>query len=147
MRVTGVVFGIDFSVDSSAGDIVVNLYDSSDNVLASTTPNGEFYGKTTLQRAAILFPSTATLTAGATYRVTVAPTSTDRVSLLRFLFNSNGLLAQAFGVTNVYETQRQNGGSWLDVTTSTIDIALIVDQIDDGVQTGSTSTRSWWWFN
>jgi hypothetical protein len=78
------------------------------------------------------------LTAGATYRVTVKPTTTTDVRLgyydLRSAANSQQAVGAAASTWQL--TKRLNGGAWTDVDTQLPTMVLLIGAIDDGASTG-----------
>jgi len=112
------------------------LYDSSDAVLASYTNDPDIRGTTTGQCLSYLFATSVTLTAGATYRLVLKPTTGSSVVLYDADVESSARLqAMATGV-NWYGTSRTNAGAWTDTDTTVAFLGLIVDGVDTTVGSG-----------
>lgn len=109
----------------------VVLYDSSNNVLATYTHDPD-YSSSATRYARFLFSSSVDLTAAATYRLVLKPTSTSNVSLYVATANSAALIGMWPMGANWHYTARTDAGSWSQTTTKRPLIGPLVDGFDLG---------------
>ena len=110
----------------------VVLYDAASAVLASVSLDPDIKGLTNGNTACIRFASPVTLTAGATYRLTVLPTSATSLSIFEFSVNTAAQMAAVPGGASMYLTTRSDGGTWTDTATERPWMGLIIGGMDAG---------------
>lgn len=119
----------------NACDVI--LYDSDGStVLQSVSLDSDIRVANNKTNEFHYFGGRSTLTANTWYRLVVKPTTTSDVTLNRLDFNSNAILGQLPGGTDVYETERTNGGAWTQTNTRRSLLGIILD----GVETGGSSS-------
>lgn len=105
------------------GTAAIVLYDGADNTLATWTitdaDHAKWTGGVTLQAAAGIG-----LTGGATYRITIKPSSTTNVALFRYKFESAAAKLFAPWAGSFSATERTDGGAWTDTANDMIECAL-----------------------
>lgn len=121
-RVVGAFFR---GIIGGALDLIV--YNDADGVLGTVSLDPDLKGNVG-QGTNYGWFTPFNISAGATYRVAVKPTTVTNVTVLNFDVNSNGLLA-AFpsGITS-FASNRTDGGAWSSVNTNWPAIGLVVDQ-------------------
>ena len=85
------------------------------------------------------FATQQTITANTTYRLIVKPTTTTTSGILTTCTMPNAnAIGQILGVTAAWVyTYRVDAGAWTDSTTFVVPrMGIMIDQLDDGVQTG-----------
>jgi|MudIll2142460700_1097286.scaffolds.fasta_scaffold05488_3 hypothetical protein len=134
-----VMIQVDYGADSF---YQVVLYDSADNILASSTINSistYSFGLTD-----IMLDAEVQLTTGTYYRATIKPLSTNQILPMIADFPSSTERSCSIPESSRwYETTRTNGGSWTDNTASIVWMALIISDITSG--TGDTGAGSSEW--
>lgn len=127
--------GFRWAGSSAVGDFDAVLYDVSDNVLSTTSFDGDVTGASNNGTAIIFFDTQVDLTAGDTYRIAIVPSSATNANLgLITLPSADYFTASPAGATAVYSTYAS--GSWTDSTTQLPLMDVILDQLDDGAGTG-----------
>ena len=107
-------------------DSTITLYDSSDNVLASSTLDGDVVAASTnMENHTLLFTSNVTISANSTYRITWTPeTTTD--SIFHEINYDVAAVKAAFPFGTWEKTERTNDGAWTDTDTRIGMIGLYV---------------------
>lgn len=122
----------------SSSALTVTLYDSGDNVLASTAISDKDFVNDTEQITAFFAP--VTLAAGQIYRITITATvsgSGGSIYPSRFIFDSAAAKDAMPGAVGHVATYRTDAGAWTDTTAEVAAIGLIVTAIEFG-STGSS---------
>jgi hypothetical protein len=133
------VSGIWFAT-SSASDSVVKLYDSTDTLLASKAYDGDVAQATNPRM--VTLDTEVTLTAGATYRATVLPSSATNVQLWRLTHRSDAAAQMPGNDWAFQETTRTDAGAWTDTANARTQMGLVLSAVEDGASSGSPSARS-----
>jgi hypothetical protein len=126
MRILGVTARCDIN---AGGDVDWILYDSSSNVLASVSVDGDISGQV-IDVGHYLFTASYDLAANTTYRLSMKPTTATSGSLQDITVNNNANLQAMPGGIQWYGSTRVDGGAWTDSTTTRPLIGLIIDGID-----------------
>lgn len=131
--------GIRWLGGAAVGDYNAVLLDTSNNVLATGTFDGDVTAANSGAPLSVYFTTQATLTPG-TYRVAIEPTTTTNVNVSTYtLPSSDYFSATPAGLTAVYSTFVS--GTWTDSTTQLPAMDVILDQLDDGAGSGGTAPR------
>jgi len=132
--VTCRVCGASINIATAAGaNFDVVLYDTDGTtVLASVSMDGDVKGGTAMNRMVVYFPTPVTLTAGASYRLSVKPTTANSVTVIEMTVNNAAYLEAIPGGTTCILSTRTDAGAWSDTTTIRPKQGLIIDQLDDG---------------
>lgn len=112
-------------------DFDVILYDASNNVLASVSVDKDTRGDTAGEPYIVLFASDVTLTAGATYRLCVKPTTGSSIALIYYVFRASTEVAQVIGMSAQMST-RTDAGAWSQTSTQLPAIALLINGVESG---------------
>jgi hypothetical protein len=125
---------------NAGGTLAVNLYNSSDTVIATRTAiDGDHFGGNS-NCFYILFNSEVTLEANTLYRITLVPETAQSVSLFDIVCDSAGTLEAMPGGVNFYKTARLDGvGAWTDTNANVATIGLLISALDDGAGGGSVN--------
>lgn len=121
------------------GDFDVKLYDSTNTVLAAISLDKDY--STEAFRFYAFDDDPPTLTAGATYRITLLPTTGSTVSL-EYYNCATGLGGTMPGGGAVCLTTRTDAGSWTDTAASIAGMGLIISHLDDAAGGGGSSAPS-----
>lgn len=135
-KFTCVITGVTIQIASSntARDFKVQLYDSSDNVLATTSVDSNQIATTSAVMTFIPFTRTI-LTKNLTYRIGIVPTTTANNSIYYGQVSENSALDQVGGFgANMYKTTRTrtgdgDAGSWTETTTDQVLMGLCITEI------------------
>lgn len=108
---------IPIATDAAASDFDVIVYDSGDNVLDTVSYDGDQVGNpanTSVIHFEHWLSASLTLTAGATYRIVVKPTTTNNVRLSYLPIADAAIEAVPGDLVNFYVTTRVDAGAWTD---------------------------------
>lgn len=122
-------------VATAAGTFDSVIYDSSDNVLASST---DLLNQALVVSGASrmnLFNTPIILEPNTQYRVTTKSTNTTNVST-RFLTFDSTAIQEVTGVQDFTYTQRKGSGAWTDTANKRALIGLVIDQVNESGSTG-----------
>jgi hypothetical protein len=129
---TGTVCGFWF-VGSPSGDTDIVLYNSVDGVVLSKSLDKDTIATAAVHKPTeILFNSTATLTASATYRLVAKPTTTSNTNLSGWSYPAAAVLGAEPAGTQVYSTTRTDGGAWTDAQTKRYGLGLFLCELESG---------------
>ncbi len=134
------MIGVEYvPASSTPQDGTLELYNSSDSTLTSIPIDGNVVAAAfSSGNVSMKFLTPVTLTAGATYRVTLAAATSTSMSMMTLIPPNATYAKQYFGNTfysNVFKTSRTGAGAWADVSTTFMGFSPLIDQID--VSSGS----------
>lgn len=126
-RVCGWYAAADFD-----GDCEIVLYDSNNNVLATCALDKDVRSNTAAGTLVGRFSSQITLTAGASYRLIIKPTTATSLTFY-FLDVASAALMDCFSAGSSWlYTSRTDAGAWSETTTRFLPMGLMCDGIDAG---------------
>lgn len=133
------VAGIGVRAGTAARVFDLNLYDASNNVLASLTGIDTDQQGDINQMGMYLFATPVTLDPG-TYRATVSPKSGASSIVLNKIALDAAATREAWpwGLNGMW-TERTNAGAWTDTDTAVPILDLFLSQIDDGAGSGGAT--------
>lgn len=136
--ITGKINGIAWYFDvSSFVDCTIYLYDSDNSVLGSISVDASDIESTSLTWLHLVFSSPISVVQGNTYRLTVISGSTSNIQVREQTFGSAAFRANMY--PSFYMTERTDGGSWTDTTTSIGSIYPLYSEVS-GQSTGVATT-------
>jgi hypothetical protein len=112
---------------SLTGPFDIVIYSSDDTALATTSVADKDF-EDDLSVHTIYFDP-VNLTAGATYRAVIKPTSSSSIVCSRFLFESSAAKAMFPQGENWQATERTDAGAWTDTALDIVPMSLIVSDI------------------
>lgn len=119
------------AIFSRSADYDVVLYDAIDSVLATLFQAASWVPSLSAEtKNWHPFPAPPTLTAGATYRVTIKPRTTNTIRFMVPSFNTSALRAAVQAQDTWQWTERTDGGSWTDRPTQRAPIELQIASTD-----------------
>lgn len=122
---------------TTSADCDYVLYDSSSSALATKSISGKRMSAASANRPVEgLFDAGVVLTAGATYRLSVKPSTANNVNVTYWDFPSAAAMDALPGGQSVYYSTRTDAGSWTDVATRRLGMSMLIDQFDNGAGTG-----------
>lgn len=125
---------------AAGANFEVILYDAADVALVTLAHDGDVTGSTNTRLYQLQLPTAITLTAGATYRLTIRPTTTTTLALIYWTFQSLDLLNTMGLGSSAYMTSRlDQAGAWTNYNSGTFRrpaIFLNFSQFDDAVSAG-----------
>lgn len=120
-----------------------HIYDSADTELANIPVDVDYRSSLGADgKNEILFPNSIELVADEIYRVTVTPNGPADYSLYTYVSPSEAVFAASDHGNNFFLTSRTNGGAWTDSTTQRPYMGIILDQLDLGEVTETTSAST-----
>ena len=131
------VAGFAIAMRSNAGGTFeVVLYDGT-TVLEAVSYDGDELLATANERHLLgWFAADHEFAAGATFRITLKPTSADSLQLVRGTIGDAAVREAAFGLSN-FSTRRLDGGAWDDSQTTLVPfIYPLISHLDDGAGGG-----------
>lgn len=126
-RVTGAWARI---TNAANANWIMELYDSSNNVVASYTHDGTDRKATSTNLDYFEFTSNVILVPGATYRIAIRATAAVNVQIDYQTSSSAALLGAAIGSGIYTRTYSGDGSNWTDVSTDVMHIGIIADGVD-----------------
>jgi len=140
VRSTCRALGVAFGHHAQPGNRKFNLWDTDGaTVLASINVDIDWFND--FEMGWIPFTSAPTLTPG-WYRVCATPTAATLVSVYTYSVDSNAI-REAFGVDAYYTESTTHPPTqeshWTDTDTDVANIAIVLDQIDDGAGGGNAN--------
>lgn len=133
------VCGATSTIEPNAADFDLVLYDSDGSTaLRTVSIDGSFIeNRVNPDRTFYVSFEPVTLTASTNYRIAFKPTSGSSVEVMEFAVNDAEVLDAFGGGQTMHKTTRTNAGSWTEVTTSRLDIGLLICGFDNGAGGGS----------
>lgn len=128
---------------TAVGNYNAVLYDTSDNVLATVSMDGDVTAASGNAPIAVYWTSAYSITAGTTYRIAIEPTSATNVNVGTVTLPSSDYYSASpasASSTATYTTQVSS--TWTDSTTQLPIMDLIIDQVDNGAGIGGSSPRT-----
>lgn len=112
----------------------LHLYDSGNTSIASVTTAADPQVRSAVGAGMheYYFNTDVTLTAGATYRIVLKPTSTTSLTVQVLDLDQAGYMSAMPGGTNWQYTSRVDAGAFSETSTRRLPIWLLVDGISDG---------------
>ena len=135
------IAGMWFRGDNTAALDVV-LYDSGGSALVTVSVDTAVDSATGGLNFLVPFPPT-TLTANATYRLVVKPTSGSNVTLYDFDVPGNAYLSAVEGGIGWYYTERTDAGAWTDTNTKRPWMGILIDGVDVSSSSGGVLSAMW----
>lgn len=130
---------------NAGGDFEVILYDSGDTPLATLSHDGDVAQGSSSRLYQFQLSTAVNLTANATYRLTIRPTTTTNVSLIYWTFQSLELMnTMGLGTAGYMTSRLDQAGAWTDYNSGTFRkpaIFLNFSAFDDGVSAGGGLLR------
>jgi hypothetical protein len=114
----------------SGADYTVLLYDAADGILATAFQDANWQYVISGAKQWIPFATPPTLTAGATYRVIIKPSTTNTLRIVVPLFNSSAIRAAIQSQDTWQWTERTDNGPWTDRPTQRAPIELQIASAD-----------------
>ncbi len=129
--------GIRRYIDGSTGDFDATLFDDAGTALATAASvDGDMHANDE-GNADHIFATPVTLSPGVWYRRAIVPITATNANVMRFTLPSADYRGAMPGGTNDFYATRASG-IWTDTATDQVAlIDILIDQIDDGVPTGS----------
>lgn len=127
---------------SATAAMTIKLYDASDNLLASLVLGTiQKSATTSIALKSYEFTSSYTVDKNTVYRVTFLPTNNTNWTVEYIDADSTTWVDTWILGQNYIWTERTDAGAWTDTTTKRLSLALIVDEVDDGLGAGGIVTQ------
>jgi hypothetical protein len=121
------------------GNAELVLYDSGGSTLATATMDPQVQTLSAIRNHFQYFDAAVELDAATTYYLSLKPTDTTGVTLVRFTVNTADLLGAWSGGAEMYEATRTDAGAWTPTTTNRPILGLVCDAVDAAGAGGGAS--------